>query len=110
MARVIAIDDTDSPFTVPARQDDSSIITEDVIIECDVSAGAITINLPTISTFLNRVVKVADVSGNATAQNITVQGGNINQGVSVVIVVDDGSTIVTPVSRLRWEASTGNLA
>lgn len=111
MPRRIAITDADSPFTVPDRESDSSLIEEPVIISCDVSGGAITINLPATSNFINRQVIVNDNSNNADTNNITVTNGTINGAASVVIDKDNGSTIVQAIDENnRWEATTGNIA
>lgn len=86
--RYVAIDNTDSPYS-PQRE---------TVILCDASGGAITINLPQISTDYGRVLFIVKIDASANA--ITIDGfgaetigGNVtldlteqNQGIQIIAI------------------------
>lgn len=82
------LDDTDSPYTV---------LSTDVFMSCDVSAGALTVQLPNAPS-TGRVYYIKDSTGSAATFNITVTtvGGavTIDGGTSYVMNTDYQSVSV----------------
>lgn len=79
---ITALDNTDSPYTV---------LSDDFYMSCDVSSGALTIDLPDSPT-TGRVFIVKDAAGNAATNNITVTtvGGAVNiDGSTTYILATD---------------------
>lgn len=86
-----------SPYNLganPALSNTSDRIIEDIYIECDSTAGPITINLPNVSALpqLNTKVYVNDASGTAQTNNITVTAGSTNH--DLINGVADGSVVI----------------
>lgn len=108
---VVRITDADSPYTVPAVQDPASLNTNLIIVECDTTDGAITVNVGDVNDYQNASIRISDVGDNAGTNNITVSSDqNINGAATdVTIAKDSGSVILDPVAINAWEASNSNL-
>jgi hypothetical protein len=80
ISSVAIIDNTSSPYTVAAG------IT---LVAVNTSGGAVTVKLPA-TVPLYRVIIVVDVTGNAAANNITIDGNtnNINGAATVVVATN----------------------
>jgi hypothetical protein len=96
---------TQSPFTIPIT---SEWIQRDSVIRVLVESltGAITINLPEISTlngFWNGQIIVTDVDNNASGNNVTIATGGSDilnkDATNSIKIVDDGASVVFSVAN-----------
>jgi hypothetical protein len=89
---------------------------QEVFLECDTTLGAVTINLfeiVNLNRFWNVKIIIADVSNNASVNNITINAGGSDTidgdgNVQVVLNNNGESIIFQPVSENQWSASESN--
>ncbi len=80
-----------------------NVVSEDSMLLCDTSAGAVTINLQSIPTNkwnTDWTLYISDISNNAATNNITINAGSgqtVN-GASSVVINTNGASIITVIS------------
>lgn len=85
-----SLDNTDSPYTV---------LGTDYFLDCDTSAGVLTVTLPAATALAGRTFVIRDVGGAAAVNNITINGGGTN-------LVGGGAAAATKVLSANYSGAT----
>lgn len=99
--------DSNYVFVAPAPNTLPTEVLSEVYIHCDTSAGAISINLPSISTlgYYNAKIYVVDIGDNAGTNNITIvayEGNTINSATNLILNTNSESVALSIVSNNQW--------
>jgi hypothetical protein len=97
-------------YDLQIPQNNENYAMEYIILSCDTSLGPVTINLKPISAFSgfqNERIMVIDSTGQAAANNITVNAGAanfINDVASIIINTNFGSSLLSVADEDTWQA------
>lgn len=90
---IIAIDDTDSPYT--ANDSERSIM-------CDCTSGAITVNLPALSGITNRIYVIKKIDNSINAVTIDGSGSETIDGITTNTISSQYNSITLQAGASEW--------
>ena len=86
---------SDSPYSVAEGYS---------VLKVDCSGGEVTINLPAVASSADRILVIKDASGDATANNITIDGNGAEtiDGALTAIINTDGGAVTLHCDGVEW--------